>query len=99
MKTIKLIVLIVAIGLFSMACDQQQPQQVTSVDPYTNSTNMPLAEASPVEDDGEYWAKDNFDLQRVGNVLERSNSPQEFETYLNEAGGVNNLDLNGDGYV
>ena len=48
---------------------------------------------------GEYWAKDNLDLQRVGDLLERSDSPEEFEGYLNEDDGINNLDLNGDGYV
>ena len=48
---------------------------------------------------GDYWAKDNLDLQRVGDLLERSDDIQEFEAYLNEDDGINNLDLNGDGYV
>src|SRR5258706_13969490 len=48
---------------------------------------------------GAYWAKDNLDLPRVGTLLERSKTPQEFETYLNRRNGVDNLDLNGDGYV
>jgi len=56
-----------------------------------------LPEESPIDD--EYWAKNNLDLRRVGNVLERSRTPQEFEAYLNEDDGINNLDLNGDGYV
>lgn len=60
------------------------------------SNEAPLTEAAI---DGEYWAKDNFDLERVGNLLERSNSPEEFERYLNSDDGINNLDLNGDGYV
>src|SRR6266404_8201946 len=46
-----------------------------------------------------YWAKDNLDLPRVGTLLERSKTPQEFEAYLNKNEGVNNLDLNGDGYA
>jgi hypothetical protein len=50
----------------------------------------------PIED---YWAKDNFDLQRAGQLLERSDSPERFERYINEPNGINNLDLNGDGYV
>ena len=50
----------------------------------------------PVED---YWAKDNFDLQRAGQFLERSDTPERFERYINEPNGINNLDLNGDGYV
>ncbi|HVF45971.1 MAG TPA: hypothetical protein VNA17_00245 [Pyrinomonadaceae bacterium] len=48
---------------------------------------------------GEYWAKDNLDLQRVGMLVERSQNAEEFERYLNDEGGINNLDLNGDGYV
>src|SRR5258706_2274878 len=48
---------------------------------------------------GAYWAKDNLDLPRVGTLLQRSKTPQEFETYLNRRNGVNNLDLNGDGYA
>ena len=47
----------------------------------------------------DYWAKDNLDLQRVGDLLGRSDDLQEFEGYLNEDDGINNLDLNGDGYV
>lgn len=76
-----------------MACNSEP--QITTSDPYR--TNAPLTEITPGDD--EYWAKDNFDLQRVGNLLERSNSPQEFESYLNDDDGLNNLDLNGDGYA
>jgi hypothetical protein len=94
MKSIKLSLTILAISLFLMACNSNQPQ---------TATGDPLPVVSPLTDittgDDEYWAKDNFDLQRVGNLLERSNSPQEFETYLNDDDGLNNLDLNGDGYV
>jgi len=35
----------------------------------------------------------------VGDLVQRSHSPKEFERYLNRPGGINNLDLNGDGYV
>jgi hypothetical protein len=101
MKILKLSlisVISVVLGLLSMACNQQQqPQQVATTDPYTSNANVLTDEA--FTDDYDYWAKDNLDLQRVGNVLERSKSPEEFERYLNEPGGINNLDLNGDGYV
>ena len=97
MKIIKLSLMSVAIGLLSMACNQQQPQQVATTDPYASNANVLTNEA--FTDDYDYWAKDNLDLQRVGNVLQRSKSPEEFERYLNEPGGINNLDLNGDGYV
>src|SRR3990170_8155250 len=92
MKIIKISLTILTIGLFLMACNSNGPQQPVTSEAYPYN-------ASLAEDQDEYWAKDNFDLQRVGNLLERSSSPQEFEAYLNEDDGLNNLDLNGDGYV
>ena len=68
---------------------QQQVQQTPIYNTNTGTTEV-------VDD---YWAKDNFDLQRVGDLLQRSNGPEEFERYLNEPDGMNNLDLNGDGNV
>ena len=92
MSSIKLFASILSISLFMIGCNQQpQQQEVAQIDPY----NTPTAEA-PTDD---YWAKDNLDLQRVGYLLEKSESPEEFERYLNEDDGINNLDLNGDGYV
>ena len=84
MRFIRLSATVLAIGLFLMACNRNQTPQSA----YTNT------------DQNNYWAKDNLDLRRVGNLLERSRNPQEFETYLNSRKyGVNNLDLNGDGYA
>ena len=83
---------------FLVGCNQQ-PQQVATTEPYANNANIAMPEELPLEERDDYWAKDNFDLARVGNVLERSKSAEEVETYLNEPGGINNLDLNGDGYV
>ncbi len=94
MNTIKLSVTTFAISLFMMGCNSAVEQSPTQ--PYPAAG--PVAETAPY-DENEYWAKDNFDLERVGNILERSKSPQEFETYLNDDEGINNLDLNGDGYV
>jgi hypothetical protein len=94
MQPIKLTALLI-IGLFITACnaDQQPPPQATANDPY------PTEAVLPEEMEGEeYWAKDNFDLQRAGDLLENSDSPEQFERYLNEPDGINNLDLNGDGY-
>lgn len=93
MLVIKLSATILTISLFLVSCNTDQPQQTTTGDPYPNEA--PLTDAEQED----YWAKENFDLQRVGSLLERSNSPQEFEAYLNEDDGINNLDLNGDGYV
>ena len=78
-----------------MACNQdQQEHPIAGTDPYAQ-IDPAFAETSPEED---YWAKENFDLQRVGHLLERSNSPEEFERYLNDD-DYNNLDLNGDNYA
>jgi hypothetical protein len=94
MKIVKTFALTLFAGLFLMACNQQ-PQQVATTEPYANNTQV--ANIAPEEWD--YWAKDNLDLQRVGPLIERSRNTQEFETYLNRRDGINNLDLNGDGYV
>ena len=95
MRSIKLSAAFLLVGLFITACDQSQPQQqTTAIDPYANNS------AFPIEGEGEeYWAKDNFDLQRAGDLLQRSESPEQFERYLNEPDGIDNLDLNGDGYA
>jgi hypothetical protein len=93
MRIIKLSATFFAISLFLMACNADQTPQIANIDP--NPNDGTLTEA----DQDDYWAKDNLDLQRVGSLLERSDSPEEFEAYLNEDDGINNLDLNGDGYV
>lgn len=95
MKIFKLPAALLTAGLFLMGCNSEQTQQTSQPQPYPN--DPAIVQTAP--DQNEYWAKDNLDLQRVGNLLERSNSPQEFESYLNEDDGLNNLDLNGDGYV
>ena len=92
MRIIKLSTTVIAISLFLMACNSNQPQQSANVAPNPNN-------ATVSDEQSGYWAKDNLDLQRVGDLLERSNSPQELEGYLNSNDGINNLDLNGDGYV
>ncbi len=93
MSIFKISATIFSISLFLAGCNQNQPQQIATVDPYQNDAAITESEGD------EYWAKDNFDLQRVGNLLERSDNPEEFEAYLNDDDGINNLDLNGDGYA
>ena len=93
MNIVKLFTPVFLISLFLVGCNRNPAPQVTTVVPEENDPAM----ADTLEDD--YWAKDNLDLERVGNLLERSDSPEEFERYLNEEDGINNLDLNGDGYV
>jgi hypothetical protein len=94
MTFIKLVIITTTLGLLLTGCRTSEPEQTIA------TTDTTAAYTAPQEIYGDdYWAKDNFDLQRVGSLLERSNSPQEFESYLNSNDGINNLDLNGDGYV
>ena len=88
MSIIRSNIIFIGISLFLFACGTAQRVDVS-----------PAPAADTATDADIYWAKDQFDLQRVGPLLERSHSPQEFETYLNDDGGINNLDLNGDGYA
>ena len=80
--------------MFLMACSTDQPQppqQTVTIDSAEVDGELTAAD--------EYWAKDNFDLGRVGELIEESDDPAEFEAYLNSDEGINNLDLNGDGYA
>ena len=90
MKQIALLVVILSTVVFWSACNREQTQQPAPVVTQNGMTIPP---------DDQYWAKDNFDLERVGDVLRRSRNAEDFERSLNRAGGINNLDLNGDGYV
>ena len=94
MRIITISAIVIAIGLFSIGCNSDQTQQMPTEQPYRNDAAIP-----PENEDDEYWAKDNLDLERVGNLLERSDDPQQFEEYLNQPNGINNLDLNDDGYA
>ena len=93
MKIIKLSGIVLGFSLFLGACSTDDQPQIAETVPYANDA---LVEDAMVD---EYWAKDNFDLQRFGPLLERADNPQEFEALLNSDDGLNNLDLNGDGYV
>lgn len=94
MTIFKLSTAIFLSSLFLIGCNtDEQRAEITTADPYPR--DAAVTEQQPMDD---YWAKDNLDLERVGNLLERSDDPEEFERYLNDDDGINNLDLNGDGY-
>ena len=96
MRKTKLFFLFVAVGLFLGACGQSQQTSTTSPPPQTAvNNNATVAETDP----DEYWAKDNLDLQRAGDLFEDADSPAEFEELLNKPDSINNLDLNDDGWV
>lgn len=92
MSKIKLSAVLLTFSFFLISCNQDQ-QQAVATDPYQGDQVLTTV------DQEEYWAKDNLDLQRVGYLFEKSESSEEFERYLNENDGINNLDLNGDGYA
>ena len=99
MKIVKVFTTFLAIGVLLTACNQnQQPTQVANANTNAANANTMLAEDMPY-DESDPFIKDNFDLQRVGELVERSKSPAELEAYLNDDDGINNLDLNGDGYA
>ena len=97
LRSIRLLA-ILAFGMLLWGCGNTEQQQTpVASNPQQEQALPPGEEMTLAEDD--YWAKDNFDLQRVGPILRRSRNVEEFERYLNEDDGINNLDLNGDGYA
>ena len=96
MKFTKLLISIFATAVFLTACSSDQPAEVASDAPFPNENQQT---ENIIEPDNDFYAKDNFDLQRVGGLLEKANNAEEFEYLLNSDEGINNLDLNGDGYA
>ncbi|MEO6590269.1 MAG: hypothetical protein ABIP06_13300 [Pyrinomonadaceae bacterium] len=95
MRFIRLYLPIIAITLFISGCNSTQTDETGSTNPYPNA----VSDGEIASGNNNYWAKDNLDLQRVGNLLEKADDAEEFEYLLNSEDGLNNLDLNGDGYV
>jgi hypothetical protein len=95
MRFIKLSATIFAIALFLTACNTSRPDESTYTSPYPNG----ISQMELPSGENPYWARENLDLQAVGGLLERAKNAEEFEYLLNSENGVNNLDLNGDGYV
>lgn len=87
MKFFKLSLITFAIAAFLTACGSNRPVALSP------DQNPIAAEASNT------WARENLDLPAVGALLEKADNAEEFEYLLNSEDGVNNLDLNGDGYV
>jgi len=87
MKIVKLSLITFTLVVFLTACGSNQPETVST-------DQNPIAGAA-----ANTWARENLDLQAVGTLLEKADDAEEFEYLLNSEEGVNNLDLNGDGYV
>ncbi len=95
MKNFKLTLITFTITAFLMGCSTAQNEDAAYVPPY----RADVTENEINDGDNAYLARENLDLQAVGNLLEKSNNAEEFEYLLNSRKGVNNLDLNSDGYV
>src|SRR5215204_1336693 len=95
MRVFKLSLIFFISALFITACNRSQIEQSYNDRDY----ELGRAEAGLGYDDDDRWARENLDLQAVGELLQRSNNAEEFEYLLNNEDGINNLDLNGDGYA
>jgi hypothetical protein len=91
MKFFKIFLTAFTAAAFFTACNSLD--QLRTSDPYPNDAT----EAGLGGDNN--WARENLDLQAVGGLLEKADDAEEFEYLLNSEDGVNNLDLNGDGYA
>ena len=95
MKVFKLSIIFFTAAFLLTACSKNLNDQV-----YNNPYQGGVVESGfGYDDDGNRWARENLDLQAVGELLQRSNDAEEFEYLLNNEDGINNLDLNGDGYA
>lgn len=95
MKVKYFYLIIITITLFITGCSQLNTDEARS----NNPNEYDVADGSISADEDVYWAKENFDLQRVGNLLEKADDAEELEYLINSEDGINNLDLNGDGYT
>ncbi|MDH3493999.1 MAG: hypothetical protein OEM82_10645 [Acidobacteriota bacterium] len=94
MNVYKVSVLLLS-SLFFIACDTDAIAEL----PRTNdSSSESVKDVYDGEAEGDL-AKDNFDLLAVGSLLDEAEDGAEFERLLNKNEGINNLDLNGDGFV
>src|SRR5215204_3864606 len=91
MKVFKLSLIFFIAASFMTACNTIRDDQSYN-DIYQKGVGLGY-------DDDARWARENLDLQAVGELLQRSDDAQEFEYLLNNEDGVNNMDLNGDGYA
>lgn len=96
MRVFKLSLLFFISALVLTGCNLSQNDQA-AVEPYNRIETV----QGGVEYDYENrLAKENLDLRAIGELLEDAETAEEFEYRLNSPeNGVNNLDLNGDGYA
>ncbi len=93
MKLFKIVALFCVSIFILTSCDKVDSEKLIT----TNGN--PAVEDVVYGDDAGVWARENFDLQAVGGILEESDNIEDFERRLNSNNGVNNLDLDGDDYA
>src|SRR5215217_4056961 len=101
MKVFKLSILFFIAALFITACNKARtPDDVYNQPGYSQqSYEIGRAESGFLDEEDILEARENLDLQAVGSLLERANNAEDFEYLLNSENGINNLDLNDDGYA
>jgi hypothetical protein len=94
MRFIKLPAIVFAVALFSTACNLLGTNESAQRNPsLPDETQAEAGTEANVQ-----YVRENLDLRAVGALLEKADNAEEFERLLNSE-GVNNLDLNRDGYV
>lgn len=94
MKFFKLSLIFFISALFLTACTKSDVEQV-----YNDSYQGGVGAPGFGYDNDSVWARENLDLQAVGELIPLADDAAEFEYLLNNQDGINNLDLNGDGYA
>jgi hypothetical protein len=94
MKFFKLSLVFFITALFLTACTKSDVEQV-----YTDRSELGVGAPGFGYDNDAVWARENLDLQAVGELIPLADDASELEYLLNNQDGINNLDLNGDGYA
>ncbi|MET0752522.1 MAG: hypothetical protein ABWZ66_04085 [Pyrinomonadaceae bacterium] len=99
MKFFKLSLITFAAAAFLTGCGSGRTSTRTDETGSLNPNPSTVVEKEYISDENSDLARENLDLRAVGHLLEKSKNAEEFEHLLNSSDGVNNLDLNGDGYA
>lgn len=97
MNAFKIFALITALTFFATACNEARTDEVTQTSTVQNDLPERINNQDVSSD--EFYARENLDLRAVGEILKESDTAEDFERRLNSENGINNLDLNSDGYV
>jgi uncharacterized membrane protein YgcG len=94
MRFFKLTSAVLVVSLFSTACNLLQQEERVETNPYPNE----VVQQETILNPGNYYGRENLDLQAIGSLIQRADNPEELEYLLNSDQRINNLDLNQDGF-